>query len=420
VKLPRVGLVGPVPPELGGATPGGVATHQAHLAEGLVQHGLDAHLLATNTRVDEPGEASVHTSSGIPMVRMCSLRWSNPASLRAVGTRPLARYALHLARTPAKGSRGELLSQLLWYRYFLRSVRPALVHVQHPLERHRLVRAVQQLEGLRLPVVVTAHSFFGEHLEEVIQTLMAPNLRTADRVIAVSPHVADQAIQLGASAERVRVIRSGVDTERFRPRDRLAARQRLQLERDRPLVLFVGNLEPRKQLHVLLRALPRLRAAVPRILLAVIGSGASAGQDDQTAVVNRLADELGLRQAVRFLGSVAADELLAWYAAADVLALPSSSEAQGIVALEAMASGLPVVASAVGGLLGTIEDGRTGYLVPAGDAAALADRLSVLLADPAGGMAIGAAARAAVERDFSWARAVAATIDVYCELLGCP
>jgi glycosyltransferase involved in cell wall biosynthesis len=149
----------------------------------------------------------------------------------------------------------------------------------------------------------------------------------------------------------------------------------------------------------------------------VIGSGESAGADDQTAPLRRLAEELGLMPAVRFLGRLADADLLDWYAAADVFALPSTSEAQGIAALEAMASGLPVVASAVGGLLQTIEDDLTGCLVPPGDVDGLAARLLELLARPARRAAIGAAARAAVLRDFAWQRCVDATLEVYREVL---
>jgi D-inositol-3-phosphate glycosyltransferase len=123
---------------------------------------------------------------------------------------------------------------------------------------------------------------------------------------------------------------------------------------------------------------------------------------------------------VRFAGRVDDRQLQDWYAAADVFALPSSSEAQGIVALEAMACRLPVVATAVGGLVGTIEDGLTGFLVPPGDVAALASPLLMLLQDPARRQAIGAAARQAVERDFSWKRSIEATLEVYREVLAHP
>src|SRR5262249_54166666 len=140
----------------------------------------------------------------------------------------------------------DLLADRLWYRRFLRTARPDVVHVQHPLERLSTARAVLDAEQRRLLLVATLHSFFGEHSHATIRTQMGPNLALADRLIAVSPHIAEQAIELGADPARLKVIRSGVDVNRFRPRDRRAARAALGLDPDVPLVLFVGNLEPRK------------------------------------------------------------------------------------------------------------------------------------------------------------------------------
>jgi glycosyltransferase involved in cell wall biosynthesis len=312
-----------------------------------------------------------------------------------------------------------VLRNVLVYRHFLDEVQPAVIHVQHPLERCLYARIVRRVEGWRTPLVVTAHSLFGEHEDDTIARLMAPNLRAADRVIAVSEHIAEQAAWLGVDPARISVIRSGVDTDRFRPpglgggRDRTRARSRLGVPAHAPLVLFVGNLEPRKQLDVLLRALARVRENVPDVRLLVVGSGESAGAQDQTEQLQRLTRELDLEGVVRLTGRLSDDQLLDAYAAADIFALVSGSEAQGIVALEAMACGLTVVATAVGGLLGTIDDGQTGFLVPPGEVEPLVARLVELLGDPARRAAVGVAARRAVERCFSWARAVDATSAVY-------
>jgi glycosyltransferase involved in cell wall biosynthesis len=415
----RIGLIGPLPPELGGSTPGGVATHQAHLATGLARLAdVDVALLATNVRSRSPsGQACTEPYRLTRLyVPRRAREWLAPGYLRRVGPARMARYTNDLARDQTPGSRREVLAHLLWYQHFLGTTRPDVVHVQHPLERLRYVRDVARLERKHWPLVVTAHSFFGEHADDVIHGFMAPNLRAADRVICVSPHIADQAVSLGVEPGRVRVIRSGIDTERFRPRDRTAARAALGIELDKPLLLFVGNLEPRKQVDVLLHAL----VGVPDADLAIIGSGDSAGADDQTARLQALVTDLGVRDRVRFEGRVDGATLLHWYAAADVFALPSSSEAQGIAALEAMACGLPVVASAVGGLLDTVEDGRTGYLVPSGQVEPLALRLGELLHDAQRRQVMGSAAQAHVARDFTWQRAVDATVEVYREVLACP
>ncbi|MDQ3812302.1 MAG: glycosyltransferase, partial [Chloroflexota bacterium] len=415
----RIGLIGPVPPELGGASHGGVATHQAHLAAGLAAcRELQVALLATNARRPAgriPNDLPFALARLDVPDRVLGLL--SPGYLARVGPGRLLRYAADLAARGADGSRREVLANLLAYGAFLDRARPDVVHVQHPLERMAYLRRVSALEGRRWPVVVTAHSLFGEHAEDVIHGLMADNLRAADRVIAVSPHVAQQALSLGVDASRVRVIRSGVDVDHFRPRDRGSARLAAGVGATTPLVLFVGNLEPRKQVDVLLRAFALVRGHLSDAQLVVIGTGHSAGAEDQTGRLQALAIELGLGSVVRFEGHVSPPALLEWYAAADVFALPSSSEAQGIAALEAMACGLPVVASAVGGLPGTVQDGRTGWLVPSGDSAALAARLLELLRDPARCGAMGQAARDLVAREFSWQRAINATVEVYRELL---
>jgi glycosyltransferase involved in cell wall biosynthesis len=419
----RVALIGPVPPQLGGRTPGGVATHQLHLARGLAAAGVDAALLATNTRVCADAFGPTHEDGLLRVYRMIAAPRLNRRTVSALGGyRRLFRYSFDLTRTRNHGSRREVLRNVLGYRRFLNEVRPDLIHVQHPLERCAYVRRVQRLEGWRIPVVVTAHSLFGEHEGATIYALMAPNLRVADRVIAVSQHIAEQSAKLGVDPARVRVIPSGVDTQRFRPataQAKAAARGRLAIPTQAHLVLFVGNLEPRKQVDVLLRAIARVRLGLPEVELLVVGSGESAGTQDQTARLLRLTEELQLTRAVRFVGRLDDEQLLDAYAAADVFALPSSSEAQGIVALEAMACGLPVVASAVGGLPATIVDQESGFLVPYGDVDALAARVADLLGDAVRRGTIGEAARRTVEHRYTWSRAVAATCEVYREAIAC-
>jgi glycosyltransferase involved in cell wall biosynthesis len=346
--------------------------------------------------------------------------WLETDYIGAVGLKRLLRYAAFTARQPrgsVSASRRVLLGELLWYARYLQAIRPNVIHVQHPLERTLYVRLLNRLEGWRVPLVVTVHSLFGEHADDVIHGLMAPNLRAADRLIAVSPHVAEQAIYLGADRQIVRVIPSGVDVDHFRPIERTEARIALGIALEQAIVLFVGTLEPRKQVDRLLLALPQIRASVPGATVVVIGTGQVAGAGDQTAVLHRIVRENGLGDAVRFAGRVSDTQLVQWYSAADVFVLPSSSEGQGIAALEAMACQLPVVASAVGGLLEAIEDGQTGALVPPGDVTALAQCVVALLGDACLRTRMGAAAREMVSTRFSWKRTVAQTLEVYDEVL---
>jgi D-inositol-3-phosphate glycosyltransferase len=402
-----------------------VATHQVHLAQGLAAAGLDVSLLTTGAparAVDSPPALEP-----LPMYRMWSPRtqrdWVDPKYLRQVGPTRLIRYALFTALQPRgalAASRRVLLGDLLWYAQYIARVRPNLIHVQHPLERQLYVRLLARLERWHIPVIVTVHSLFGEHPDEVVYGVMGPNLVRADRVIAVSQHVADQAVQLGADARRLHVIPSGVDVERFRPRDRQRARRTLGLPADARIVVFVGTLEARKQVDRLLAAMPAVREAVPNARLVVIGTGDHAGSGDQMPLLEHMVGELGLSEAVHFAGRVPEEDLVDWYAAADVFALPSSSEGQGIAALEAMACGVPVVASAVGGLLTFVEEGRNGFLVPSRDVPALARRLIEVVTDPHLRDRMGANACQIAKQRFSWSQTVAETIDVYHELLAEP
>src|SRR5207302_7466009 len=271
---------------------------------------------ATNTCVPPKAWRAAPEQADFPLYRMARPDDALFDFGAAVGALQTARYAAYLALHPQLGSRREVLLNMLWYRHFLHEVRADVIHVQHPLERCSYVRMVQQLEGWRLPLIVTAHSLFGEHDAATIETRMAPNLRAADRVIAVSGHIADQVVELGVDRARVRVIRSGVGVQRFRPRDRLKARRALGIAETTRLVLFVGNLEPRKHVHILIQAMVEVRRRVPLAELVIVGSGESAGVLDQTEALLRLARNLDLLAVVHFVGRVEEQRLLDYYAAA--------------------------------------------------------------------------------------------------------
>jgi len=239
----------------------------------------------------------------------------------------------------------------------------------------------------------------------------------ADRMVAATlVERADLTWHLGADPARVRVIPCGVDVELFRPRPAEPARQRLGLDAEHVL-LFVGRLTPIKGLETLLRALAVLRSdglAKSRLTLLVVGG--AKGDEAGTGHLSRLANELGVGAWVDFRGPQPQDVLPDYYAAADVCLMPSRYESFGMVALEAMASGVPVIASRAGGLAVTVQDGATGRLVPEGDVAALARAVAGLLADEPGRRALGARG---VEwaRRFAWPSVGRSMADLYAELL---
>jgi D-inositol-3-phosphate glycosyltransferase len=186
--------------------------------------------------------------------------------------------------------------------------------------------------------------------------------------------------EYGAESTRTTVIPCGVDTELFHPVDRAVAQARIAAGTG-PLVVYVGRIAPIKGLETLLDAVAQLRARGSAVRLLIVGGEADEPVDGHEAEIRRRVETLGLGDAVRFAGAQPQEALRDYYVAADVTVLPSYYESFGMVALEAMACGSPVIGSRVGGLTTTVRDGVTGFLVPDGDAGALAERIDALVGD---------------------------------------
>jgi glycosyltransferase involved in cell wall biosynthesis len=231
-----------------------------------------------------------------------------------------------------------------------------------------------------------------------------------DGIVAVSQEVADALGDwLPRAAGGVHVAHNGVPLAPFGrpPETRAQVRTELGIPADRPLLLFVGGLHHRKGADVLFRAVASLPPSGFRLL--VCGEGES--EDDLRA----LAAELGVSDRVRFLGYCR--DVPGLMAAADLFVLPSRWEGCPMVILEAMAAGLPIVATAVGGVPELIRDGQEGLLVPPDDAVTLAGAIHELLNDPARARRLGRQARTRVEQAFSIDGAAQQMTAVYDELL---
>ena len=204
----------------------------------------------------------------------------------------------------------------------------------------------------------------------------------ADRIVAAN--VVERAELLrdyAAHASRIATIPCGVDTDLFTPGDGAEARRRLDLD-GHPLLLWVGRIAPIKGLDTLLDAVARLSESGQDMRLLVVGGDADERTSGHETSLRQRIERLGLGDSVRFLGPQPQGVLPLYYAASDVTVLPSYYESFGMVALEAMACGSPVIASRVGGLVTTVRDGVTGFLVPDGDVEALAERIETLVGDP--------------------------------------
>ncbi|MGH3187556.1 MAG: MSMEG_0565 family glycosyltransferase [Streptosporangiaceae bacterium] len=289
---------------------------------------------------------------------------------------------------------------------------------QAPAAAQQAPAAAQQARAAASVVVRTVH-----HVDDFTSPSLIECQRQAilepDRILVVSEHWRHLlGREYGTAAE---VVHNGVDIARFQAADPSTAaglRQRASAgATDRPLILSVGGIEPRKGSDTLVRALAILKRAGRRPVLAVVGG--HSFQDYRVyrdTVLASLPDlDLRLDDDVVMLGTVPDAELPAWYKAADVLAFPSTKEGWGLAVLEAMSAGLPVVASDLPVFREYMTDRRDALLVGVGDPPALAKALAEVLDDPDLAAGLRSAALALCER-FSWARSAAEHQAIYASL----
>ena len=265
------------------------------------------------------------------------------------------------------------------------------------------VAAVLLGRALGRPVVVTAR---GDDLD-LIATYRMPRrwirwaAARADGLITVSSGLRRRLTTLGIAAERVRVLRNGVDLELFRPADRRAAREDLGL--GRPTLLAVANLVPKKRHRLMVETL----ALLPDIDLVIVGDG------PERPAVEALARERGLADRVRLMGAVPQDRLPAVYSAADLLLLPSSREGWPNVLLESMACGTSVIVSDIDGMADIVTAPEAGRIVAGPTPSGLAAVIREVLAD----LPDRAATRAYAER-FDWQETTRGQIELFHEIVG--
>jgi glycosyltransferase involved in cell wall biosynthesis len=230
----------------------------------------------------------------------------------------------------------------------------------------------------RTPWVVTAHGGDVANLSSPrVRRLSAPGVHGARKVICVSAWLAERMAEEGLPAGAPAIVSMGVDTRRFDIDDRAAARERLGIAPGLPVVLAVGGISERKNPLGLLRSFARMRAGShPGALLAFVGDGPLARTLDSEA------RRLGLEDQVIRTGMLPNAGVTDWMSAADVVAQVSLVEPLGVAALEAMASGRPVVGTAVGGLREVVPDGVAGVIVDPRDEAGIADALARMIEAP--------------------------------------
>lgn len=248
-------------------------------------------------------------------------------------------------------------------------------------------------------------------------------VHTVDHIVAATAHERQLLRQLyRVQPQRVAIIPLGVDLTRFTPQPQAEARAALGLESGgegeghKHVVLGVGRIEPLKGFDILIRALAEMTER-DHVTLLIVGGDERAAPE--VARLRATADEVGVSDRVRFAGAVPHEELPCYYSAADVVAVPSFYESFGLVAVEAMACGVPVVASRVGGLTSTVADGRNGYLIPWRCPGPFAEKLDLLLENESLRQALGAAAARSMQA-YSWGAVAASLLELYESFAGAP
>jgi D-inositol-3-phosphate glycosyltransferase len=245
-------------------------------------------------------------------------------------------------------------------------------------------------------------------------------LRQADRIVAATPAELAQLQWLyQADTRKIVIIPPGVDVSRFYPIPPDEAKEVIGVPPCESMLLFVGRIEPLKGIDVLIEAIAMLQAENGAVCLVVIGGDPESSPETRSEEMERLKcmrEEAGVKDLVTFLGKRSQDSLPYYYSAAEAVVVPSHYESFGMVALEAMACGTPVVASQVGGLAFLVQDGVTGYTVPVDDPQALAGRLSSLLRDHDLRSRLGSQALE-VAHQYAWENIAARMIQLYRKLV---
>jgi len=306
------------------------------------------------------------------------------------------------------------------------------VYEAHAVSGYGLLNALNK-QGIKRPFVHTIHGVLADEYEQArengyqsfrsrianyfmhrLAKLEGETAKNATLIVTISKYSLEK-IQnyYGVDAAKVRIVPNGVDPEEFKPvaeTDREGGRRRLGLGSE-PCVLFVGSLIPRKGLPFLVEAAKKIVKEYSETKFVIVGEGPLKSQ-----LLSNL-ETANLSGNFKFLGNVKEDMLPAVYNSADVFALPSIQEGQGIALLEAQASARPVVAFDVGGVNEAVRNGETGLLVKRGSSEELADALLKLLSDKVLREKMGASGRRFVIENFNWDICAQKMLNVYREAL---
>ena len=230
---------------------------------------------------------------------------------------------------------------------------------------------------LKLPVTITLRGTEAPLLKTNRRGLLLKALQNATKIFSVSNALKQLVVSAGAEAAKIQVVGNGIDIKKFYPIDKLTARWQFNIAEDAKVLISVGGLVDRKGFHRVLEIMPQLLAKYPDLIYLIVG-GASPEGDIRVRLEQQVA-ELGISEHVRFLGSMAAKDLHQPLSAADVFVLATANEGWANVFLEAMACGLPVISTDVGGNREVVCADHLGAIVPFGQPQALFQALDTAL-----------------------------------------
>jgi len=382
--------------KLGTKDTGGMSVYIRELAFEL---GKQGHLVDVYTRVHDPEDRQIYELN--QNARLIHLRAGEDEEIHKLAVYShLPDFACNL-----ESYRGynNLQYDLIFSHYWLSALAGAYLqqrwHVPHIAMFHTLGAVKNEIkEGAYLALDEDELRLRIETERDLVQKchhIIAPTEREREELIR----------HYGASSEKISVVPCGVNLERFKALDKAQARQYLGFGNDK-IILFVGRIDPLKGIDKLIKALPYLRN-IQGLRLLVIGGGEHSQHEIEQ--LRKLACNLKIQNSVAFLDLVKHEQLPHFYSAADVCVVPSYYESFGLVALESLACGTPVVATDVGDFKSIIREGETGYVVRDNVPHRLADKIALLLSRPSTDTKSAQLIRATVSK-FSWSNIAEAII----------
>ncbi len=393
---------------LGGNDAGGLTVYVMELSKQLISRGVAVDIFTRRTDTTTPEIVQINENLRVITIEAGPTAPVHKDDLFCF----LADFASEMALfSMREGIRYDILHSHYWLSGW----------VAHLLQRYQSIPTVHMFHTLAQLKNLASD----EHHQESPLRLQIEDrlLKQLDVIIAPNP---DEKAELvwgsGASSSMVRLIPPGVDLARYHPSDSALARKLLELPDD-PLVLFVGRIDPIKDIPTLLKSFKILKTfpELTSTKLLIVGGSIQADGDtvsygDGLGAVVSMAESLGVAEDLLLTGAQPQEKLPEFYAAADVCVVPSRYESFGLVAVEAMACGVPVVATRVGGMKFTVEEGISGLLVPPGNPEAMAIAISRVLANERMRSMLQVGARQASIR-FSWHTIGSAVLQMYEQLV---